>query len=287
MKLVIHNLTKKYKKKTALHNVSIEMDHGIYALLGPNGAGKTTLIHAITGLLAYDDGDIQCYDDEGKPLDHFYEVLGYLPQYPSFYKNFTVYEMLKYISVLKGLKKDVIEERIQEVLEEVNLSKDQHLKVKALSGGMKQRLGIAQAILNHPRILIVDEPTAGLDPRERIRFRNIIKNISRNTIVLFATHIVSDIELIATDIIILKNGELILHEKRKNVLEKIRNKIWILEDAQMEIDDYLKTYQVLEAFWLEDKIHIRIISDTCPHPNAVQAEPRLEDLYMYYFGDAS
>ena len=150
---------------------------------------------------------------------------------------------------------------------------------------MKQRLGIAQAIINHPRILIVDEPTAGLDPKERIRFRDVIKNISLNTIVIFATHIVSDVELIATNIILLKSGKVILDEKRETVFQYIENKIWEIEDVKENTDELLTKYPVLEAYWIEDKVHIKIISDEKPAAFAIQIKPRLEDLYMYYFGD--
>lgn len=285
MKLVIENLTKKYKNKVALDNVSLSMENGIYALLGPNGAGKTTLIYSIIGLITYQQGSIKFYDDQNMEMESLYEVLGYLPQYPSFYKNFSVYEMLLYIATLKGLKKNIIKERISEVLHEVNLWDDKNMKIKALSGGMKQRLGIAQAIINHPRILIVDEPTAGLDPKERIRFRDIIKNISLNTIVIFATHIVSDVELIAANIILLKSGKVILDEKRETVFQYIENKIWEIEDVKENTDVLLAKYPVLEAYWIEDKVHIKIISDEKPAAFAIQIKPRLEDLYMYYFGD--
>lgn len=285
MKLVIENVTKSYKKKMALHDVTLTMENGIYALLGPNGAGKTTLIHSIIGLLSFDHGVISYFDDEGKPITSLYDVLGYLPQYPSFYKNFSVVEMLHYIATLKGIDKAIRKERITEVLQNVNLWDDRNLKIRELSGGMKQRLGIAQAILNHPGILIVDEPMAGLDPKERIRFRSIIKNISKATIVIFATHIVSDVELIATNIIILKKGDVIVNQKREDVLRIIQDKIWEIEDTKDKTDELLKKYQVLEAYWVEDRVHLKIISDTAPGIQAKQVKPRLEDLYMYYFGD--
>lgn len=285
MKLIINNLTKKYDKKIALNKVNLTMENGIYALLGPNGAGKTTLIHCIIDLINYDEGLIEYTDDAGNPIHSIFDVLGYLPQYPSFYKNFTVMEMLQYFAVLKDLDKKIRNERIDEVLHDVNLSESKNLKIKALSGGMKQRLGIAQAILNHPKLLIVDEPTAGLDPKERIRFRNIIKNISNDTIVIFATHIVSDIELIADNIIMLKEGNVIVDEKREHVLDIVQDKIWEIEDTKENADRIIKQYQVLEAYWIKKQVHIKIVNDVIPSKNARKVSPRLEDLYMYHFGD--
>lgn len=210
MVLRLKNISKSYGEKVALNQVSMDFESGIYGLLGPNGAGKTTLISIMVGLLEASGGEILCDGVPRKKLkNQYYDYIGYMPQYPGYYGNFTGYEMMDYYAVLKGLKRTERKERILELLQFVNLTEQADKKVSSYSGGMRQRLGIACALLNHPKVLILDEPTAGLDPKERIRFRNLLSKISDDKIVIIATHIVSDVELIANRILLLRNGEMI------------------------------------------------------------------------------
>lgn len=213
MNVSFAHLSKKYKGKYALRDFSATFENGVYGLLGTNGAGKTTLINLFMGIIKGDGGDIFI---DGKNVRQigadFLSNIGYLPQYPQFYKDFSVEEFMRYMYVLKGMSKDLGEQRTDELLETVNLTEARQKKVGALSGGMRQRLGIAQAMLSDPGILILDEPTAGLDPRERIRFRNLISKFSENRIIILATHIVPDIEFIANKIILLHEGNLLKYD---------------------------------------------------------------------------
>lgn len=227
--IVINNLSKKFGRKQALSNVSLHIEKGMFGLLGRNGAGKTTLMRIISTLLTKSDGEVTIC---GVPISKAQEIrklIGYLPQEFSIYPNMRVYEAIDYLGVLSGLSKTVRKERINNLLQEVNLSDCTKLKVKALSGGMKRRLGIAQALLHDPQVLIVDEPTAGLDPEERIRFRNLLCDVAGNRIVLLSTHIVEDIEKTCEKIAILNNGELFYNGMLKDFVGDEK----CLEDAYM------------------------------------------------------
>lgn len=205
MELAIDRLTKQYKNKIAVDRVSIKLKPGVYGLLGANGAGKTTLMRMICDIQNPTSGQIKYNGTDIKELGEDYrQVLGYLPQDFGYYPDFTAYDFLMYIAALKGLSKEKAEMRVNELLQIVNLENEKKQKVKTFSGGMKQRLGIAQAMLNNPKILILDEPTAGLDPKERVKFRNLISSFSQDKIVILSTHIVSDIEFIADEIIVMK-----------------------------------------------------------------------------------
>jgi ABC-2 type transport system ATP-binding protein len=207
--IIIENLSKNFNNVQALKNISLHIEKGMFGLIGRNGAGKTTLIRIITTLLNKSGGNVTvCGIPVEKPKE-IRKVIGYLPQDFSIYPNMRVYESMDYLGVLSGLNKSVRKDRIKALLHEVNLSDSRKLKVKALSGGMKRRLGIAQALLHDPQVLIVDEPTAGLDPEERVRFRNLLRNIAGDRIVLLSTHIVEDIEKTCEKIVVLDNGELI------------------------------------------------------------------------------
>jgi len=223
MQVRFEGLSKKYKGKYALRDFSATLDNGVYGLLGTNGAGKTTLINLFMGIIKGDGGKIYIDGKDIRQLGaDFLDNIGYLPQYPQFYKDFTVLEFLRYMCVLKGVEKAKGERRIQELLDTVNLADAANKKVGALSGGMRQRLGIAQAMLNDPGILILDEPTAGLDPRERIRFRNLISQFAQDRIVILATHIVPDIEFIANRILTaIKNEAYFLVENGYCTVEEI------------------------------------------------------------------
>ena len=208
MRLTVDRLSKQYKSKIAVDRVSFNLTEGVTGLLGANGAGKTTLMRMITGILAPTSGDITA---DGIPVqtEEYRAILGYLPQDFGYYPEFTAREFVQYIAALKGLDKNTAKRKTDQILELVGLSDVAGKKIKTFSGGMKQRVGIAQAIINDPKILILDEPTAGLDPKERVRFRNLIADIGKDTIVLFSTHIVSDIEHIASNVLMMRDGQII------------------------------------------------------------------------------
>lgn len=284
MLLEIKNISKQYPKTLALDNFSADLSCGLYGLLGPNGAGKTTLISIITTLLTPTDGTVIYNGKIARGRDYMRKI-GYLPQYPQFYKNFTAYEFLMYMSSMKGLSAKEAPKRVNELLVQVNLTEHKNKKIGAFSGGMRQRLGIAQAILNNPDILILDEPTAGLDPKERVRFRNIISKLSNDRIIILATHIVPDIECIAKEVILLKNGKLLQKASPLTLQSAMNGKVWSIIAKEDEIENYMDKYVIANAATYEGDYSLRIISDEKPHEKAVPELPRLEDVYLYYFGE--
>lgn len=288
MQVRFEHLSKKYKGKFALRDFSATLENGVYGLLGTNGAGKTTLINLFMGILPSDGGDI-CIDGRNvRDLGaDFLEKIGYLPQYPQFYRDFTVEEFLRYMYTLKGLPKAPGETRMRELLETVNLTEAARKKVGALSGGMRQRLGIAQAMLNDPGILILDEPTAGLDPRERIRFRNLISRFSENRIVLLATHIVPDIEFIANRILLLHEGMLLKYDTPSALCRELEGKVWALELREPDVPSELVHHTISNMAREEDGIRLRIISEEKPHADAVGVTANLEEVFLYYCGEES
>ncbi len=282
MELIIKNITKTYGKKRALNNFSLELKPGVYGLLGPNGAGKSTLIGVIAGLVKPDSGTVSYSDEKGARLN---SQLGYLPQYQSYYKNYSAAEFLKYMCALKNYKPRNIEKYCCELLELVNLSDVGKKRIGAFSGGMKQRLGIAQALIGEPSVLIFDEPTAGLDPKERVRFRNIISSLGSDKIVILATHIVSDISYIANEIVLMYNGEIRDIGAENEVISKVVGKVWECEIPSGEVIAVMNKFKVSNVVSQHEKCRVKIVSDQKPFSDAVNVEPNLEDICLYEFGE--
>ena len=285
--LEIQNISKTYKKGTvkALDGFSVTLTSGVYGLLGPNGAGKSTLMNIITDNLNADRGEVFYDGEDIKKLGKNYRtVLGYMPQQQGLYDDFTLNRFLWYMAALKGLKKKEAKAKITSLLETVNLKESAHKKLGSFSGGMKQRALIAQALLNDPKILILDEPTAGLDPKERIRIRNFISEIAENKIVLISTHVVSDIEFIAKEIILLKGGRLVSHDTCQNLVKQIENKVFEIETDKENLKYFQDNYRVSNLCHNEDKIIVRLVTDAPPENHKIHlTKPTLEDLYLYVF----
>ncbi|MBE5971962.1 MAG: ABC transporter ATP-binding protein [Lachnoclostridium sp.] len=286
MDLKISNLTKDFDGFKAVNDFSFQMNGGVYGLLGVNGAGKTTLMRMLTTLLTPSSGSITWNGKDVFAMDGEYrKLLGYLPQDFGCYPDFTVYDYLMYIAALKGIRPAAAKQRVKELLKQVGLTKNQHKKMKTFSGGMKRRAGIAQAMLNDPKILILDEPTAGLDPSERIRFRNLISELSEDRIVLLSTHIVSDIEYIANEILLMKDGQLVISGTSEHIIESMQESVWICQASKSSIDTYLKQFKVSNVKTVPGGAKLRIISKKPPTEDAVRTDATLEDVFLYYFGE--
>ena len=285
MSLKIKNLTKHYGDKCALKEVSAKLDVGIYGLLGPNGAGKSTLIGLLTDTTKREHGEI-IYDGQDilNMGAEYRNVLGYMPQQQGYYKDMSAGAFLMYMARLKGLNKNVAKKRVQELLETVNLTEVRNKKIGGFSGGMKQRILLAQALLNDPKVLILDEPTAGVDPQERIRIRNFISEIAEDRIILLATHIVSDVEAIAKEILLLKNGQLIRQEKPYDLLESVEPYVYEVACQKEQLKKLQDKYIVSNIRHTENGFLVKIITDEVPKEyECYEAEANLEDVYLYYF----
>ena len=284
MELTIDRVTKQYGNKIAVDRISLTFRRGVYGLLGANGAGKTTLMRMMCGVLAPTSGTIN-YDGIDAGRENYRDVLGYLPQDFGYYPEFTALDFLLYISVLKGLPKVWAREKSLELLELVSLKNEAKRKIKTFSGGMKQRLGIAQSLLNDPKVLILDEPTAGLDPKERVRFRNMISRLGADRIVLLSTHIVSDVEHIADTILVMKNGRFIHAGTLEEILGTIQGKVWECSIPTSMADRLYERYPVINLRNEDKNVFLRLISEERPCDCAVTAQASLEDLYLYYFSE--
>ena len=286
MKLELDDLTKEFGNFTAVNHINLTMTNGVYGLLGVNGAGKTTLMRMLCTLLKPTSGTIRCNSKDIFEMDSEYrKLLGYLPQEFGFYPEFTVQDYLFYIATLKGIRPVVAKKRVKELIDKVGLSKAVHKKMKKLSGGMKRRVGIAQAMLNYPKILILDEPTAGLDPNERIRFRNLISELSEDRLVLLSTHIVSDIEYIANEIWLMKDGKLMHRGTTDKIINSMPEMVWECFVEKNMVSSFMKKYKISNMKAEPDGAILRIISHEKPFADAKRAEASLEDVFLYYFGE--
>lgn len=288
--LVIENLTHFYKKNCALSNITTTLNNGVVALIGPNGAGKTTFINIIVGMLSPSKGQILFNNKNIKEFgEDYYNYIGYCPQTPQFYNNFTAMQFMLYLSSLKKINKKISIENINSLLEQVNLSQYKYKKIGTFSGGMKQRLGIAQALLNNPELLILDEPTAGLDPIERIRFRNMISEISSNRIVILATHIIADVESISNQIIFLRKGNLLFNNSCEELLMSIKNQVWKISDITSEqLKILYKNYIIANIKTKSENLYeIKVIGNQ-PHSfNYIPIKPTLEDAFLLFFNEST
>ena len=285
MELKITDLTKEFSGTRAVDSVNETLGRGVYGLLGVNGAGKTTLMRMLTTLLQPTSGSITWDGEDIFAMEgRFRNLLGYLPQDFGFYPNFTVGEYLLYIASIKGLRPAVAKQRVKELLSQVGLSKARNKKMKNLSGGMKRRAGIAQAMLNDPKLLILDEPTAGLDPNERIRFRNLISELAEDRVVLLSTHIVSDVEYIAGKIFLMKDGRIAVSGTAQELIASMPEQVWACQVPKTRIDAYLKALKVSNVKTTPEGAELRIVSAEQPTDDAVRVQPTLEDVFLSYFG---
>ena len=281
MEIVIKNLSKNYGRKAALKNVSVTIHSGMYGLLGRNGAGKTSLMRILATLSVPSGGEVSM---NGIPINEtgkIREIVGYLSQNFSFYRNMSVYDAMDYLGLLSNLPDKIRKERIASLLEQVNLKENMRTKIKALSGGMKQRLGIAQALLHDPQILIVDEPTAGLDPEERIRFRNMLSEFAEDKIVILSTHISSDVETSCENIGVLDNGKMIWNGAAEELIKQAEGKVYLISAEKKQDKIIREKYTVLNIIASGSGTQYRVLSETLPEEKHILQAPTLEDGYMY------
>lgn len=283
MLLQIDQVTKQFGKNIAVNQFSAQLGTGVYGLIGPNGSGKTTLLRILadvarptSGRVLYNHVDIRLLDE------NYRDVLGYVPQQVGVYRSFTAERFLHYMATLKGLTKAEANSRIDEVLDLVNLEAERRTKLGKLSGGMKQRIAIAQALLNHPKVLILDEPTVGLDPTERTRFLNLVAAVSRNRIALLATHIVSDVDSLASRVLVMNRGQLVREGTPNELLESLRGQVWTIRLSEREASA-VPRQMGQRLVRSQSHIELRVISARKPSDDAEPATPNLEDLYLSQF----
>ncbi|MFA9465161.1 MAG: ABC transporter ATP-binding protein [Velocimicrobium sp.] len=286
MELTLNDVTKEFGSFTAVDHLNLTMKNGVYGLLGVNGAGKTTLMRMICTLLRPTSGSITYNGKDIFEMDrNFRNLLGYLPQDFGYYPDFSIQDYLLYIATIKGIRPVVAKRRVKEMIAKIGLTNATNKKMKKLSGGMKRRVGIAQAMLNNPKILVLDEPTAGLDPNERIRFRNLISELSEDRLVLLSTHIVSDIEYIANEILLMKDGAL-MHKGTANcIIDSMPQKVWNCIVDKETVPMLMKQYKISNMKTEQTQVELRIISAEKPFSDALLVTASLEDVFLYYFGE--
>lgn len=284
MQLSIEQVGKQYKgNHWGLRDFSLNLSSGVLGLLGPNGAGKSTLMRILatvtkptTGKVIWNETNILRFPDEIR------RVLGYLPQDFGIYPNLNAVEFLEYMAAAKGIHRALYRQRIEELLQLVNLTETRKRPLGGFSGGMKQRLGIAQALLNDPKLLIVDEPTAGLDPEERVRFRNLLSELSGERIVILSTHIVSDVEATATHIALISKGRLLMHAAPEKLLQALEGKVWEWTIPSESLPTVKQQHLISGTIRRSDGLHLRVVSENAPDPGAAPAEATLEDAYLHF-----
>lgn len=284
MDIQIQGITQCFNKdKIAIDELTLNLRPGVTGLLGPNGAGKSSLMRLLATIVSPSKGDILL---DGKSIftksNHYRSILGYLPQYFGVYENLSAVEFLNYIAAIKGIDRKSAQNDIEKWLSRLNLSEVANQAMSTYSGGMRQRVGIAQALLNSPKIVIFDEPTVGLDPDERARFRDILVEISDNSIVLLSTHIVSDVESIADQIAIMQSGKLAAYGRCEKLLSAINEKVWLCEIDTSDMKGLQSKYQITYSARKGNKLHVRILSETAPTLNAQLISPSLEDAFAFY-----
>lgn len=286
MELMLKDLSKEFAGIQAVDRVNFQMEKGVYGLLGVNGAGKTTLMRMLCTITRPTIGKITWDGEDIFAMGAAYrQILGYLPQDFGYYPDLSVYDYMMYIASIKGLRPAAAKKRTDLLLGQVSMAKYKKRKMKALSGGMVRRVGIAQAMLNNPKILVLDEPTAGLDPNERIRFRNLISELSENRLVLLSTHIVSDIEFIANDIMLMKDGRFFFTGTSEELISSMEESVWICTVPRRRVDDYLRKYLVANVKTMSQSAQLRILAKEPPTENAAWEEATLEDAFLLYFGE--
>jgi len=280
MTIHVKQVHKHFKDTHALKGVDLSINQGMFGLLGPNGAGKTSLMRIIMGLVHQDQGQVEVFGKANSDREDLRQLVSYLPQHNSFYPTMTVYEAMDYMGILCGMKDKVHRKtRIKELLQAVNLYGERKKRVKALSGGMKKRLGLAQVMLKDPRVLIVDEPTAGLDPEERLRIRNLLADFSRDRIVIFSTHIVEDIAYSCDHLAVISSGEILFQGLTKDLVSLAEGSVWTAQVDHDQVEGLRRRYQVTSLTPYRDHVSLRIIGDQVDQGQEVQ--PTLEDAYMY------
>jgi ABC-type multidrug transport system ATPase subunit len=282
MQLEIADVSKRYKNVWGLRDFSLTLASGVWGLLGPNGAGKSTLMSILGTITNPTQGKVTWNGiDIGTSPDELRPVLGYLPQDFGVYPNLSAVEFLEYLAAIKGLNGKLARRRIDELLQVFNLVEARNRPLGGYSGGMKQRVGLAQALLNDPKLLIVDEPTVGLDPEERVRFRNLLSDLSGDRLVILSTHIVSDVEATATEIAIISDGRLLISAVPETLLQSVENKVWERIIPSVDLPAIRQQYLVSNVMRRSDGVHLRIVADSRPGADAVPMVPTLEDAYLY------
>lgn len=281
--LKLTNVEKSFKEKKAVRDVNICLNHGVYGLLGENGAGKTTLMRLICNILKPTQGNILCDGLEiGQMGGAYRRLLGYLPQDFGYYRDFSAYRFMNYMAALKAVPKECAKNKIDALLDLTGLSEEKDKKLKTYSGGMIRRIGIAQALLNDPEILILDEPTAGLDPKERVRFRNIISSLGKQKLVILSTHIVSDVEYIADEIMIMKDGKIQQSGRKEDISKAVEGCVWKCLVPEKKAAELNEQYIVSNLRSNGDQVELRIVSEKKPVEDALPQEVTLEDVYLFY-----